>query len=186
VLDVNRLEADAMPLDRVSVDLHRVAAEAISNLGGMSRQARVTLVAACPGQFCATADAAVIRRVVANLVANAIKVTPRAGDVWVEAFAGPSGPGLRVRDTGPGIPRADQESIFDKFGQLGGGRASGVASSGLGLTFCRLAVEAHGGRIGVDSEVGKGSTFWFTLPGAGSESALRLPALAGEARDALR
>jgi two-component system, sensor histidine kinase and response regulator len=69
-----------------------------------------------------------------------------------------------VTDTGPGIPPEYRERIFEKFGQVEGRQEGKKYSTGLGLTFCKLAVEAHGGQIGVDSEIGHGSTFWFTLP----------------------
>jgi signal transduction histidine kinase len=69
-----------------------------------------------------------------------------------------------VADTGPGIPPDFHESIFDKFVQVDGSALPRNRSTGLGLAFCKMAVEAHGGRIGVDSELGKGSNFWFTLP----------------------
>jgi signal transduction histidine kinase len=74
---------------------------------------------------------------------------------------------VAVSDTGPGIPREYRERVFEKFGQVEAVSRGQKFSTGLGLTFCRLAVEAHGGRIGVDSEVGRGSTFWFVLPRKG-------------------
>ena len=67
-------------------------------------------------------------------------------------------------DRGPGIPPDELELIFDKFVQVDGSALPRNRSTGLGLAFCKMAVEAHGGRIGVDSELGKGSSFWFTLP----------------------
>jgi signal transduction histidine kinase len=72
-----------------------------------------------------------------------------------------------VTDTGPGIPREYRERVFEKFGQVEAASHGQKFSTGLGLTFCRLAVEAHNGRIGVDSEIGRGSTFWFVLPRKG-------------------
>ena len=69
-----------------------------------------------------------------------------------------------VRDTGEGIPREAFERIFEKFGQVEARQAGHKMSTGLGLTFCRMAVEAHGGRIWIESELGQGSTFSFTLP----------------------
>lgn len=66
----------------------------------------------------------------------------------------------------PGIPFEDQKRIFEKFGSVEGSQRGRKYSTGLGLAFCKLAVEAHGGAVGVDSEVGRGSTFWFTLPAA--------------------
>jgi signal transduction histidine kinase len=71
---------------------------------------------------------------------------------------------ISVSDEGEGIPPEDRERIFEKFGQVESRSAGRKMSTGLGLTFCKLAVEAHGGRIWVDSEIGKGSTFHFTIP----------------------
>lgn len=69
---------------------------------------------------------------------------------------------MSVRDTGAGIPEAHRRRIFEKFSQIEASEAR--RGTGLGLAFCKLAVEAHGGEIGVESQTGKGSTFWFTLP----------------------
>jgi two-component system sensor histidine kinase/response regulator len=161
VLDVSRFEAGAMPLRRSSIDLRQIAAEAIASLGG-SRHAPVEF---CPpgASVVALADPDLIRRVIANLLGNAVKFTPPSGQVRVQVASANSGSEVRVQDNGPGIPAEFQSHIFEKFGQAGNGGRQ-VRSSGLGLTFCKLAVEAHGGWIGVESEVGKGSTFRFTLP----------------------
>lgn len=161
VLDVSRFEADAMPLRRAAIDLRRIAAEAIASLG-VARHARVEFHP--PEEpVVALADPDVIRRVIANLVGNAVKFTPRGGQARVHVVSASSGPEVRVEDAGPGIPAEFHARIFEKFGQAGGNGGPPLRSSGLGLTFCKLAVEAHGGRIGVESEVGRGSTFRFTL-----------------------
>jgi signal transduction histidine kinase len=82
----------------------------------------------------------------------------------VRVEPGAAGHKVSVVDSGSGIAPEYHEKIFEKFGQAEASRAGAQRSSGLGLTFCKLAVEAHGGRIGVESVIGKGSTFWFTLP----------------------
>lgn len=84
-----------------------------------------------------------------------------------------------VSDTGPGIPPEFHEKIFEKFGQVEAARHGAKHSSGLGLTFCKFAVEAHGGTIGVDSVVGQGSTFWFVVPQQGPAPTAAAPAPAG-------
>ena len=109
-------------------------------------------------------DPDVTRRIVTNLVANAIKFTPRTGDVRIAVSGGERGVKVTVADTGPGIPREYRARIFEKFGQVPTRGEAHKHSTGLGLAFCKLAVEAQGGEIGVDSEVGKGSVFWFVLP----------------------
>lgn len=109
-------------------------------------------------------DQHLIERVIANLVSNAVKFTPSGGEVVVSARLTHDGHSveLRVSDTGPGIPREAQERIFDRFYQAReNDRRRGT---GLGLYFCRLAVEAHGGSIMLESEVGRGSNFIVQLP----------------------
>ena len=109
-------------------------------------------------------DANIVSRVIGNLLSNAFKFTPEGGEVRVRIARTGDAVRFSVSDTGPGIPVEFHRKIFDKFGQVTGGKErNGV---GLGLTFCKLAVEAHGGCIGLESEPGKGSTFWFILPAA--------------------
>jgi signal transduction histidine kinase len=112
----------------------------------------------------AAVDRDVIARVIQNLVTNAVKLTPPGGDVRVSLQTKDEALRVEVTDHGPGIAAEHHPKIFEKFGQLDTNVRQSIPSSGLGLYFCKLAVEAHGGRIGVDSEIGKGSTFWFELP----------------------
>jgi signal transduction histidine kinase len=160
VLDVSRMEAGQLPLERAELDLGALAAEAMASVGASERVRLEQL----PGSVRALCDASLIRRVIANLVANAMKFTPAHGQILVRVTADASGQNVSIADTGPGIPQEYHEKIFEKFGQAEASQAGAQRSSGLGLTFCKLAVEAHGGRIGVESAIGKGSTFWFTLP----------------------
>jgi signal transduction histidine kinase len=107
-----------------------------------------------------------IGRVLTNLVDNAIKFTPPDGQVTIMAEPAPGEVGrirCGVHDSGTGIPAEYHERIFERFTQ-GPGKGNRRRGTGLGLTFCRLMVEAHGGRIWVESESGQGSTFYFTLP----------------------
>jgi len=106
------------------------------------------------------------RRVVANLIPNAVKFTGTSGDVRISLDRVPEGVRVSVLDTGPGIPPEYHQRIFEKFGQVALRKEGKKYSTGLGLTFCKLAVEAQVGRIGVESAVGKGSAFWFILPAA--------------------
>lgn len=163
LIDVSRLESGAMPLTKSAVDLTTLTQEALASVGADAQRGTVRfdrpshpVIASC--------DAGVIRRVIANLVANAIKFTPATGTVRIGLEARPSGVRLRVSDTGPGIAPEHHATIFEKFGQVETARQGGKRSSGLGLTFCKLAVETHGGSIGVESALGAGSTFWFELP----------------------
>ena len=107
-------------------------------------------------------DAEMIRRVLINLLENAIKYSRTEGKISVTLTRSDNDMRVGVSDNGPGIPREDQSRVFEKFARVQRkGRPKGL---GLGLAFCRLAVEAHGGRIWVESEPGQGSTFYFTLP----------------------
>ena len=111
-----------------------------------------------------TCDPNIIGRVITNLVDNAAKFTPEGGEVVVSVKDDLTHIEVTVSDKGCGIPEKDQNRIFEKFGQVELREERKKYSSGLGLTFCKLAVEAHGGTIAVDSKVGQGSTFKFRLP----------------------
>jgi signal transduction histidine kinase len=104
-----------------------------------------------------------IERVLINLIDNALKFTPADGEVVISVEARNDSLWVRVRDNGPGIPPQHQRRIFDKFARVRE-QTPAVGGIGLGLAFCRLAVEAHGGRILVESVPGQGSTFVFVLP----------------------
>jgi signal transduction histidine kinase len=163
LLDVSRLEAGQMPLQKETCDLRPVIAGALASLGALTRDRRVAFdPPESPVTACCDAD--VTGRIVANLVGNALKFTPKSGEIRITAASDGREVRVAVSDTGPGIPPEYRERIFEKFGQVEGRQEGRKHSTGLGLTFCKLAVEAHGGTIGVDSEVGRGSTFWFRLP----------------------
>jgi signal transduction histidine kinase len=109
------------------------------------------------------ADERKIRQVVLNLLSNAIKFTPEGGNIDVRAMPGDGVVEVSVSDTGVGIAPQDQEAIFEEFRQVGTA-AKKVEGTGLGLALSRKFIELHGGRIWVQSEVGAGSTFTFSIP----------------------
>jgi signal transduction histidine kinase len=160
LLDVGRLEAGEMPLRIEPVEFGELARTAARRLAPAARTKVVHCeVTAKTGPI--QCDADVVRRVMENLLTNAIKYARTT--IWVQIDECGDAILLEVRDDGEGIPREQHARIFEKFGQVDGG-GKHRHSTGLGLAFCRLAVEAHGGEIGVRSEVGIGSTFWFKLP----------------------
>jgi two-component system, sensor histidine kinase and response regulator len=163
LLDISRMESNEMPLERESCDLRNVISEALASLGGLVKE--TTIVYEPPSKavtaFC---DSEITRRIIENLTANAIKFTGKNGEVRIGLSQEESGAKVTVSDTGPGIPPEYHKRIFEKFGQVAARQEGKKYSTGLGLTFCKLAVDAQGGRIGVHSEVGKGSAFWFTIP----------------------
>jgi len=163
LLDVNRMEAREMPVDRQPANLVEIASEAIRTLGGLA-VGRNLSQQPLDGVVSSNCDAALIRRVVGNLLGNALKFTPETGTIVVAVARSDGRARVTVTDSGPGIPADFLGKVFDKFSQAGEGRARKRYSTGLGLAFCKLAVEAHGGTIGVTSEVRVGSQFWFELP----------------------
>lgn len=165
VLDISRMEASQMPVALQSCDLRRIVADALAELGARTRETNLTYQ---PPADLATVrcDPDLTRRIVQNLTSNAISFTGRQGQVHIVLRPGDGGVRLEVRDTGPGIAPEHHRRIFEKFGQVSSRKDGRRHSSGLGLPFCKLAIEAQGGQIGLESEPGKGSTFWVTLPGA--------------------
>jgi len=164
LLDVSRLEARKMPIERVQCDLAEVVRAALENV--KTRESGREVVLEAPQPVPLPVDVKILGRVIENLVGNGMKHTPPGQPLIVSVSASEKGGGARVavRDHGPGIPAELREKIFDKFGTLRSRNEQKHHSAGLGLAYCKLAVEAHGGRIGVDSVEGQGSTFWFTLP----------------------
>ena len=169
VLDVSRLESGQMPLDLAQADLVALLRPAVVELGPPPEGVKVAYDVP-DGPVNVRCDRDLMARVVTNLVGNAYKFTPKGGCVRLGVTTVDSRVRLEIDDTGPGVPRELRDRIFEKFGQGELGRAATRRSSGLGLTFCKLAVEAHGGAIGVDDAPGSGARFWIDLP-AGSESA---------------
>jgi two-component system sensor histidine kinase VicK len=104
--------------------------------------------------------------VVINLLSNAIKFSPRGGVVEVAAHCFDSTAEVRVSDRGRGVPKEAQQRIFERFAQVDASDSKAKGGAGLGLAICLAIVEQHGGEIGVSSQEGLGSTFWFRLPRA--------------------
>src|ERR1700674_2505180 len=160
LLDTNRLESGEMPLDLRGHDVSEIVRTATQSLAAAFGERKITsdLGDAAHIAFC---DADLVRRVVSNLLTNALKFTSAKGSITVRVASNRDFIEVSVSDTGPGIPAEHHGKIFEKFGQVESGTRH---STGLGLAFCKLAVEAQGGRIGVESAPGEGSRFWFTLP----------------------
>jgi two-component system sensor histidine kinase/response regulator len=167
LLDISRLEESHMTLNREAVSLGAVAATCLTENGGLVTRASIQLKEEFPpGLPEAWVDRGLIDRVVANLLSNAIKHTPEGGTITVGARRNAAEDTLEfyVTDTGEGIAEAYHLVIFEKFCQADAKKYGLKTDRGLGLTFCKMAVEAHGGRIWVTSAPGKGSTFTISLP----------------------
>jgi NtrC-family two-component system sensor histidine kinase KinB len=168
LLDISRLESGQMSIASQPMQIKPLLQEVATRLAPLAEQAQITLEIAAEADLPPlNADTYILDRVVHNLVDNAIKFTPDGGQVRLWARLEPDGDPaamlVGVTDTGPGIPLNAQPRLFQKFQQInpGAGRRKGT---GLGLPFCKLAVEAHGGQIWVESEPGRGSTFVMRLP----------------------
>lgn len=164
LLEIGRLESGQILLQRQPVAINELLQETVQQVAPLAQQSAVQVTANTPHPLPAvTGDRDHLSRVLHNLVDNALKFTPDGGHVRV--WSRPENGHLLfgVSDDGPGIPIGEQPVLFEKFTQVAGsaGRRKGT---GLGLAYCRLAVEAHGGEIWVESEEGAGSTFIVRLP----------------------
>jgi signal transduction histidine kinase len=165
LLDVSKMEAGQMTLEFSEVYMRDMVMETIQMLEPLRYQRRLTLTA--PEEMEAiTGDTRLIRRILQNLIGNALKFTDKDKGIITICIEIVAKDKMRVSvvDNGRGIPLEYHDKVFDKFRQVAAQNQGQGYSTGLGLTFCKLAVEAHGGKIGLESEVGMGSTFWFELP----------------------
>ena len=167
LLDVSKMEAGSIRLEPGDVIPSDIIGEALTQVAPMAKQNGLKIARhVSPDLPTLRADPELVRRALINLLGNAVKFTPRGGIVTVAAFedAQEDAVVFAVGDTGEGIPALALQRIFDKFGQVETRKAGHKMSTGLGLTFCKLVAEAHGGRIWVESKLGKGSRFLFTIP----------------------
>ena len=163
VLDLAKVEAGRMELDLAEVSLPDVLRSGVTMHDEHARRGRLSLgLDVRPEEIVVRADERKVRQIVFNLVSNAIKFTPPDGRVDISAQLRNGSVEVAVTDTGPGISPDDLELIFEEFRQVGDGREH--EGTGLGLPLSRRFVELHGGRLWVESTVGAGSTFRFTLP----------------------
>ncbi len=171
LLDVEKLESGSMQLDYAPFSPDQLVASAVRQVASLVQNKKLTLVQeVAPDLPPLQGDENKLRRALVNLLGNAIKFTPSGGAVTIAATAEACASGnasfieFCVSDTGEGIPEESFGRIFEKFGQVTSRKGGRTMSTGLGLTFCKLTVEAHGGHIGVESTMGQGSRFRFTLP----------------------
>jgi two-component system sensor histidine kinase/response regulator len=173
LLDVSKVEEQSLLLQPEPIAPAALFAELCFDWAARFQQAQTaTRIDVTEDAPVFAADKTLLKRVLSNLVQNAI--THAAVPVTLTFQARREGEGIQlsVQDDGPGIPEANRERIFQKFAQLRDAGAPKVRSSGLGLAFCRVAVESHGGRIWVESTLGEGSTFHLILPLTPPSSAL--------------
>jgi len=165
ILDLSKIEAGRLDLYLAEADLMEVVQAAMTALQPLIEQKRLAISTVLdPRVAVVRADKVRLKQILHNLLSNAVKFTPAGGHVRVEGNQVNGEVELAVVDTGPGIALDDQQKLFREFVQLQSGQQSGHAGTGLGLALVRRLVELHGGRVWVESEVGKGSRFIVRLP----------------------
>lgn len=165
ILDISKIEAGRMELDITRFSLPQAVEEALTMVREQATRHEIGLSSSVdPDLATIEADERKVKQVLFNLLSNAVKFTPDGGQVSVTAAAHDSELEVAVRDTGIGIAPADHERVFEEFYQAATGSGAAPPGTGLGLPLAKRFVELHGGRIWLESEVGRGSTFAFTLP----------------------
>jgi PAS domain S-box-containing protein len=165
LLDLSKLESGKYELKKELVDFRRLVADAVRPLRLPFDEKQIRLELNIPEHLPAlSADPHQLTWVVTNLLSNALRYTDTGGKVQLTAKEEKEGLFVAVTDTGHGIPRENLETVFDKFVQVKSSTETTPGSVGLGLAIAREVVEAHGGRIWVESQMGVGSTFFFTIP----------------------
>jgi signal transduction histidine kinase len=164
ILDLSKIEAGRMELDASDFDLANAVRRAASLVRERAERRGIALATQCDeGIGVIHGDERKVKQVVLNLLSNALKFTPEGGRVDVAMQRVADHLEVSVRDTGVGIAPQDHDAVFEEFRQVGAGPAR-VEGTGLGLAISRKFIELHGGRLWLESEVGKGSTFTFSLP----------------------
>jgi signal transduction histidine kinase/CheY-like chemotaxis protein len=178
ILDFSKLEASKFTLNIEHSDVTKIVTEAVENIRSLASMRNVAIDIHVEGTVgTVEADSMRVGQVVTNLLGNAIKFSPERSRVEIWARGEEEQVTISVRDHGKGISPADMSRLFQKFGQLDSSNTRKAGGTGLGLVISKGIVEQHGGRIWVDSEIGEGSTFSFTLPRRRPAE----PASAGEA-----
>jgi two-component system, NtrC family, sensor kinase len=163
VLDLSKVEAGRLDLERSTFTVSKAVTDAVALVRARATQHGIALTEQLEPQLGdVDADQRKVKQVLVNLLSNAVKFTPDGGRVGVRAYRDNGEIAIEVSDTGPGIAPEDLRLIFREFGQTASAR--GHEGTGLGLALAKRIVELHGGRIWVESDAGRGSTFTFTLP----------------------
>ena len=162
LLDLAQIQAGKLSVERSPQDLAGIVREGVDLLLPLALERELKLEGAVSAkELFVHCDRERVLQIFSNLVGNAIKFTPKGGSILIQAEARGTEATLLVRDTGRGIPEEDVPRVFDRFWHAKKGNRSGV---GLGLSIVKGLVDAHGGRLWVESTVGTGTTFYFTLP----------------------
>ena len=162
MLNIERFEAGSLQLEKEQINLNSLVNETVSKLMSIAEYRRITVETSLPDtDVTMTGDQKIMGRMIQNLVDNALKFAPQGGKIGIQLMNDTGNIRLAVSDNGPGITKDQRKLIFDKFGQLRD--SDGKQGFGLGLAFCKLAVEAHDGTIKVEDNPGGGTIFTVDL-----------------------
>jgi len=161
LLDLSRIALGTISLQKQTVSLREVIEEVVSGLEHQAEAKGISLKSSCDDALKIIVDPDRLKRILNNLLDNALKFT-ESGSVMVDVSSGGDDVEISVSDTGIGIPESENKNIFDRFYRVSS--AENTRGAGLGLAITKSLVELHGGKIGVESEVGQGSRFYFSLP----------------------
>ncbi len=165
LLDISKLDVGRTSLELKTIELPRLIAGVVDEIGPLAYKKDISLELDCPESLPSTqGDQRRLEQVLNNLLSNAVKFTPEGGKIEVKAELAGGQLMVTVSDTGVGIPPEDLPHLFQAFHRGGNVTKQAIEGTGLGLSIAKALVEAHGGTIGVESELDKGSTFRFTLP----------------------
>jgi two-component system phosphate regulon sensor histidine kinase PhoR len=164
LMDLAQIESGAVPLEREAVPLRELLSEVAEDLDAAARDKRVEVVVEGDPDLAAVGDRRRIGQLARNLLDNAIKFSPAGARVTVRVSRDGGRPSFSVSDAGPGIPRAEQDKIFQRFYQVDRSRSKQRPGSGLGLAIVKHIAQLHGAAVEVESEAGKGSTFHVRFP----------------------
>jgi two-component system sensor histidine kinase ResE len=176
ILELSLLQSGRIEWELNAVDVGDLAARVAFKLGQEIQAKGLTVKQDIPLDLpCILANEDRVEQVLTNFLSNAIRYSPPGATISIRGRFGNEGVTVSVEDQGPGIPAEELPRIWERFYRLEKSRSRALGGTGLGLAIAKEIIEAHGGRVGATSEVGRGSTFWFTLPAVPPETEKEAP-----------
>lgn len=163
LLDVSKLENHSFNLTKKECNLNEIISNSYIHLEPLFEQKEL-LLEFPKNRVVTYCDEDLITRIIMNLMSNSIKFSPNQNTIKINYYNKSSNTHFEIIDHGPGIAKENSLKVFNKFYQIQNESQKKIPSTGLGLTFCKLAIEAHNGAIGVESDIGRGCKFWFQIP----------------------
>jgi heavy metal sensor kinase len=164
LMELTQLDSGEIELERDGFDLSELVATTVEQMQLLAEDKEIRLQTELESQVAGTGDRYRVKQVLLNLIDNAVKYCPAGSDIWVRLRKDHGNSILEVQDNGPGMPGGSLKHLFDRFYRIDKARSRELGGSGLGLSICKSICETHGGKIEVQSEVGKGTTFRVVLP----------------------